>query len=91
MARFPKNTVYIYYYSKNTGDPFFGSRVLCSKSFAKVYNEMAEDVGRFLARGAEVLDQYVNNVDLEHATMTNVTLRLKDGSILDLHIDPAAY
>lgn len=92
MAKLPKNAVFVYYYSENTGNaPYLGgTRVIVCKTFEKAYTEMEKDVNAFIERyDAEVLSQWVNDQSLQHATSSCVALQMPDGHILDLHIAPA--
>lgn len=92
MAKLPKNTVFVYYYSQNTGEaPYYGgTRVVVCKTFEKAYAEMSRDVETFEKRyEAEVLAQWVNDPNLQDATCSSVALRMPDNHILDLHIAPA--
>ena len=97
MKGWPKNTVFVYYYSMNTGNaPYYaGNRCVVAKTFDEVYAEMERDVNYFQERyGATVLSQWVNNNDINKATSTSVALEFPADSeygrmILDLHITPA--
>ena len=92
MAKLSKNTVFVYYYSENTGEASYygGTRCVVCKSFEKAYAELECDVNYFIDKyHAEVLGQWINDPSLQNATCTSVALRMEDGNILDLHIAPS--